>query len=127
MLASEAPGDLLLTANSEVAAAAPPPPAPVANWFVDWANQQGINEFARLIEQAGLTSFIESCETPLTIFVPTNDAIRAMAATLPTDMQLLRELLCVHITMGNLRCAPGRLAPPLRPGCSAAVPCAARS
>ncbi len=81
-------------------------PAPAASWFADWANQQGIQEFARLIEHAGLTAFIESCETPLTIFVPTNEAIRAMAGTMPTDMQLLRELLCVHITMGSLRWAP---------------------
>jgi uncharacterized surface protein with fasciclin (FAS1) repeats len=77
-------------------------PAPATSWFADWANQQGIQEFARLIEQAELTSFIESCETPLTIFVPTNEAIRAMAGNLPTEIQLLRELLCVHITMGSL-------------------------
>ena len=83
-------------------------PAPATSWFADWANQQGIQEFARLIEQAELTSFIESCETPLTIFVPTNEAIRAMAGTLPTEIQLLRELLCVHITMGSLRWASDR-------------------
>ena len=83
-------------------------PAPATAWFADWANLQGIQEFARLIEQAELTSFIESCETPLTIFVPTNEAIRAMAGTLPTEIQLLRELLCVHITMGSLRWASDR-------------------
>ena len=75
-------------------------PAPA--WFSEWAASQGIQQFAHLLEQAGLISFVESCGTPLTMFVPTNDAILAMRATLPTDMQLLRELLCVHITMGSL-------------------------
>ena len=71
-------------------------------WFSDWANANGVSEFARLLSDAGLTGFVETCETPLTIFAPTNEAIRNLA-TLPSDTQLLRELLCVHITMGNLR------------------------
>ena len=68
--------------------------------------ESAVEEFAQLLSTAGLTPFVETCETPLTIFVPNNEAIRNMRHTLPTDVQLLHELLCVHITMGSLRCAP---------------------
>ena len=81
------------------ASSAPSAPA----WFQSWAAEKGVSEFARLLDRGGLTAFVESCETPLTIFAPTNEAIMALGGTLPTDTQLLRELLCVHITMGNLR------------------------
>ena len=73
--------------------------------FTAWANDNGVQEFARLVADAGLSSFVESCETPLTIFAPSNQALRQVAKHLPKDTQLLRELICVHITMGNLRCA----------------------
>ena len=75
-------------------------------WFSQWAQMNNVEEFAQLLSTAGLTPFVETCETPLTIFVPNNEAIRNMRHTLPTDVQLLHELLCVHITMGSLRCAP---------------------
>ena len=84
--------------SSTDAAAANVPP-----WFSEWANQNGVQEFAQLLHQAGLTTFVERCETQLTIFAPTNEAIRKLAHQLPADTQLLRELLCVHITMGSLR------------------------
>ena len=77
--------------------------ATAAPWFEAWASEKGVSEFARLLDHGGLATFVESCETPLTIFAPTNEAIMALGGTLPTDTQLLRELLCVHITMGNLR------------------------
>ena len=67
------------------------------------AASKGIDGFSRLLQEGGLTGFVESCETPLTIFAPTNEAILAVGNTLPADTQLLRELLRVHITMGSLR------------------------
>ena len=91
------------TAASTSAAAPAEGAAAVEPWFADWANENGVQEFAQLLTHAGLSAFVESCEAALTIFVPTNEAIRALAHTLPTDTQLLRELLCVHITMGSLR------------------------
>jgi uncharacterized surface protein with fasciclin (FAS1) repeats len=77
-------------------ALAPPP------WFSEFASEKGVQEFANLLSTAGLTAFVESCETPLTIFAPTNEAIRQLGRQIPSDTQLLRELLCVHITMGSL-------------------------
>ena len=79
---------------------------PASTWsFSDWANAHGIGSFAKLLDTAGLTSFIEGSEAPLTIFAPGDEALAALSSQLPTDTQLLRELLCVHITMGGLRCA----------------------
>ena len=89
------PLDAVEGADASAATAAP--------WFEAWASEKGVSEFARLLDRGGLATFVESCETPLTIFAPTNEAIMALGGTLPTDTQLLRELLCVHITMGNLR------------------------
>jgi uncharacterized surface protein with fasciclin (FAS1) repeats len=91
------------TATEASATAAAPEAAPVQPWFNEWAASKGIDGFSRLLQEGGLTGFVESCETPLTIFAPTNEAILAVGNTLPADTQLLRELLCVHITMGSLR------------------------
>lgn len=78
--------------------------APTPTWsFTDFAAQQGMSQFAKLLNDAGLTQFVESCETSLTIFAPTDEAIIQLGDQLPSDTQLLRELLCVHITMGSLR------------------------
>ena len=110
--------DALPAAAAEVEMALPPPAveddaastavaastAP-ANWFSEWAQAHNVEEFAQLLQMAGLTSFVETCETALTIFVPTNDAIAKVRHTLPSEPNLLHELLCVHITMGSLRCA----------------------
>ena len=76
--------------------------------FREWASSLGLNRFVGLICSAGLDDYIDSCETALTIFAPSDLAIERLAQTggLPSDMQLLRELLCVHITMGSLRHAP---------------------
>ena len=87
-----------------IAAAAEAAPS-VNPWFVEFANSKGVPEFAEMLTKAGLTNFVESCETPLTIFAPSNQAIQQLAAQpkgVPTDVQLLRELVCVHVTMGNL-------------------------
>ena len=99
-----ASADAAATAAPAEAAQAVPAQAPTPTpWFNDWAASKGIDQFSRLLGDAGLTTFVESCETPLTIFAPTNEAIMGLGSTLPTDTQLLRELLCVHITMGSLR------------------------
>ena len=74
-------------------------------WFQQWCEGQNLHEFAKLVAEADLATFVEGSETPLTLFAPSNEAIRAVAHKLPGDMQLLRELVCVHITMGSLRCA----------------------
>ena len=71
-------------------------------WFIEWANENNLQEFARLVQEADLASFVEGSETALTLFAPSNEAIMAVAHKLPQDMQLLRELVCVHITMGSL-------------------------
>ena len=71
-------------------------------WFIEWANENNLQEFARLVQEADLASFVEGSETALTLFAPSNEAIMAVAHKLPQDMQLLRELVCVHITMGTL-------------------------
>ena len=92
------------TATEANAPAAAPEAAPAQPWFNEWAATKGIDGFSRLLQEGGLTGFVETCETPLTIFAPTNEAILAVGNTLPADTQLLRELLCVHITMGSLRC-----------------------
>ena len=78
------------------------PPVP---WFTSWASKNELSEFARLVVDSDLSTFVEGSETPLTLFAPTNQVLRAMAHKLPTDPQLLRELACVHITLGSLRCA----------------------
>ena len=71
--------------------------------FKDFATEHGLHEFAALLVDAGLTDFIDNCDTALTIFAPTDEAIMRLGEQLPADNQLLRELLCVHITMGSLR------------------------
>ena len=73
-------------------------------WFHAWSARNGVHEFAKLVTDADLMSFVEGSETPLTMFVPTDEAIRCLSDKLPADMLLLRELVCVHITMGSLRC-----------------------
>jgi len=78
--------------------------------WCEWAESNNLNEYAKLVAEADLTSFVEGSETPLTLFAPSNEAVCAVAHKLPGDMQLLRELVCVHITMGSLRYAHGRSA-----------------
>ena len=92
----------------EMAADAAGPSSVVDPWFPAFAQERGVTEFSRLLTEAGLQSFVESSDHPLTIFAPSNEAIMALGGSMPSDMQLLRELLCVHITMGNLRCVPNR-------------------
>ena len=77
-------------------------------WFQAWAASAGCQDFAQLVEEAELLTFIEGSETPLTLFVPCNEAIRKASHKLPSGGQLLRELICVHIAMGSLRCASSR-------------------
>ena len=76
--------------------------------FSEWASANSLQEFANLVTEADLATFVEGGETPLTLFAPTNEAIRAVAHKLPGDVQLLRELVCVHITLGSLRWARAR-------------------
>ena len=87
-------------------------PVPAASseapWFVAWASSNNLQEFARLVTDADLVSFVEGSETPLTLFAPSNDAIQAVAHKLPGDVQLLRELVCVHITMSSIRSVRSR-------------------
>ena len=73
--------------------------------FRNFASQHNLSRFADLLESAGLTSFIETSEASLTIFAPSEKAIDRLSGQFPTDDQLLRELLCVHISMGSMRCA----------------------
>ena len=70
--------------------------------FATWAASIGLARFADLIAEADLTDFVDSCMTPLTIFAPTDDAIARLGQQLPGDPEQLRELLCVHLTMGQL-------------------------
>ena len=71
-------------------------------WFHEFASTHNLLEFARLVADADLVSFIEGSETQLTLFAPSNEAVLAVTHKLPRDTQLLRELVCVHITMGSL-------------------------
>ena len=58
--------------------------------------------FARV--EAGLADFIDGCETALTIFAPTDEAIARLGDGMPSDTQLLRELLCdgAHCSRSSL-------------------------
>jgi hypothetical protein len=106
----------LLSQAAGGASSTPPllatPIAESAPWFQQFASKNGVTEFARLVSDSDLVGFVEGSETPLTLFVPTNEAILAVTHKLPGDQQLLRELVCVHITLGSLRCA---LSPPREP------------
>ena len=91
------------TTLAEVAAAEPAAAASRSAFsFASWAASLGLARFADLIAEADLTEFVDSCMTPLTIFAPSDDAIARLGAQLPGDPELLRELLCVHLTMGQL-------------------------
>ena len=70
--------------------------------FVEFASGLGLNKFAAALEAANLTSsYVDVCQSELTLFAPTDDAFDRLGANLPTDVLLLRELMCVHITLGN--------------------------
>ena len=73
--------------------------------FKDFATANGLQRFASLLVDAGLADFIDNCETALTIFAPSDEAFVRLGDSIPTDTQLLRELLCVHVTIGSLRFA----------------------
>lgn len=96
----------LLSQAAGGASSTPPllatPIAESAPWFQQFASKNGVTEFARLVSDSDLVGFVEGSETPLTLFVPTNEAILAVTHKLPGDQQLLRELVCVHITLGSL-------------------------
>ena len=89
---------------------------------LEFITSLGLNKFAQTLEAANLTaSYVDICQSELTIFAPTDEAFARLGAQLPQDVQLLRELMCVHITLGNLRRATA-----LRPALSKhARPCCA--
>ena len=103
--ATEEPTDEPAAAEAVSADVDDPDAQPLAStWsFTEWAAERGISLFAKLVVDTGLHAFIENSEAALTLFSPTDEAIRELGNQLPTDTQLLRELLCVHITMGSLR------------------------
>ena len=49
--------------------------------FREWASSLGLNRFVGLICSAGLDDYIDSCETALTIFAPSDLAIERLAQT----------------------------------------------
>ena len=73
-------------------------------WFPAWADSKGLHEFGRLVTKANLNCHVESSESPLTLFAPTDEAIHAIT-NISHDVHLLRELLSVHMAMGSLRYA----------------------
>ena len=70
--------------------------------FNQWASDLGLRRFADMIAEANLGDFIDNCMAPLTIFAPTDDAIARLGSQRPGDAEQLRELMCVHLTMGQL-------------------------
>ncbi|EOD04295.1 hypothetical protein EMIHUDRAFT_259662, partial [Emiliania huxleyi CCMP1516] len=62
----------------------------------------GLGRFVAALEAADLLgNYVDTCESPLTLFAPSDEAFARLGA-LPDDLQVLRELLCVHITLGSL-------------------------
>ena len=87
---------------AEVGTNDPPVVGRSAFSFTQWASDLGLRRFADLITEADLSDFIDTCMTPLTIFAPTDCAIARLGTQRPVDAELLRELMCVHLTMGQL-------------------------
>ena len=87
---------------AEVGTNDPPVVGRSAFSFTQWASDLGLRRFADLIAEADLSDFIDTCMTPLTIFAPTDCAIARLGTQRPVDAELLRELMCVHLTMGQL-------------------------
>ena len=110
-LPTEPLGAEMITEMPAAVAAPDAPAAPAADGdapafsFKDFAQEHGLNKFASLLADAGLAEFIDNCETALTIFAPSDEAFARLGESVPGDTQLLRELLCVHITIGSLRWA----------------------
>ena len=77
----------------EMAADAAGPSSVADPWFPAFAQERGVTEFSRLLTEAGLQSFVESSDHPLTIFAPSNEAIMALGGSMPSDMQ------CIHTAM----------------------------
>ena len=73
--------------------------------FQTFSESLQLTRFAEALSRADLTSnYINTCDTPLTIFAPTDDAFLRLGEQLPTDLETLRELMCVHMTLGMLWC-----------------------
>jgi len=71
--------------------------------FEEFAKGLNLNRFASALSAANLTAnYIDTCETPVTIFAPSDEAFTRLGDQLPTNVQILRELLCVHVTLGSL-------------------------
>ena len=87
---------------AEVATHAPSVAGRSAFSFNQWASDLGLRRFADMIADGDLSDFIDTCMTPLTIFAPTDDAIARLGSQRPGDAEQLRELMCVHLTMGQL-------------------------
>ena len=87
--------------SGEAATDAPPLSRPTFS-FTRWAAGLGLSCFAHLIAEADLADFIDTCMTPLTIFAPTDEAVNRLDMQGTGHAEVLRELLCVHLTMGHL-------------------------
>ncbi len=79
-----------------------PPPPPLPNLHAI-AERYNITRFVKaLADTELLEKYIDVCESPVTIFAPVDAAFDDPRTMLPDDKTVLRELLCIHMTLGEL-------------------------
>lgn len=106
----------------------PPPPEPGTSWGVFWASPIGqdangtgqanktlavivaedgrLSQILQLAQRAGLGAALADSNAELTLFAPTNDAVRALDSTVVDELirnkDLLRATLLAHIVGGDV-------------------------
>src|SRR5688572_16977523 len=75
---------------------------PIEESLLDQLNAEGLTEFVRLAEVAGLTESLMGTTSQLTVLAPTNAALMALPAEVKDDPAAIGTILRFHILPGRV-------------------------